>query len=132
MSRGAQPQPALRLGKQEKLVGFVTLKNDENFLIFTEEGAAKRIKVSTPRLASRGDIGTQALQFRSETDSVVGIVPAPRNSEVILVTSQDRLISLPVTSVRLSGKDGKGDRLTVLGSQEQIIYSDLSIVFGKF
>jgi DNA gyrase subunit A len=131
MSRGAQAQPALRLGKQETLVGFVTLNENENFLIFTEQGSAKRIKVTTPRLANRGDIGTQALQFRSQTDSVVGIIPAPRNSQAILVTSQDRLLSLPVTSVKLSGKDGKGDRLAILEPQEQIISLSLSMVFDK-
>ena len=130
MSRGAQPLQALRLGKKEKLVGFVTLNESENFLLCTQEGSAKRMKVTTPRLANRGAIGTQALQFRSETDSLVGILPAPKNGEAILVTSQERLLHLPVNSVKLWGKDGRGDRLKILESQETIVYLNLSQTFG--
>lgn len=132
MSRGAQPQQAVRLGKQESLVGFVTLNANDNFLIFTEQGWGKRMKVSTPRLANRGDIGTQVLQFRSKTDVVVGITPAPRNGAAILVTNQDRLLSLPVNSVKLSRKDGQGDRLTILESHEQIISVNLSMVSEEY
>lgn len=128
MSRGAQPQQALRLGKQETLVGCVTLNADEKFLILTEQGWGKRMKVSTPRLANRGDIGTQSLQFKSKTDSLVGIIPAHRNGEAIIVTSQDRLLSLPVTAIKLSSKDGQGDRLKILEPQEQIISLSLSMV----
>ena len=102
----------------------------KTFLVCTQEGSAKRMKVTTPRLAKKGELGTQILQFRSQTDSLVGIIPAPRNGQAILVSSQDRVLHLPVNSVKLWGKDGKGDRVKILASQERIISLNLSIFFG--
>jgi DNA gyrase subunit A len=131
MSYGAQPQQALRLGKQENLVGFVTLNEADKFLFCTQDGWAKRMKVSSLRLANPGDIGTQSLQFKNQTDTVVGIVPAVKNGEVILVTSQDRLLNLPMNAVKLWEKDGSGDRIKILQPHEQILSLNLSIVVDE-
>lgn len=131
MSYAAQPQPALRLGKQENLVGIVTLNVTDNFLICTQDGWVKRMQVSILRLAKPGDIGTQVLQFKNDTDTLVGIVPAVKNGEVILVTSQDRLLSLPVNGVKLWEKDGTGDRIKILQPNEQIISINLPIVVDE-
>lgn len=131
MSYGAQPQPALRLGKQENLVGIVTLNETDNFVLCTQDGWVKRMKVSSLRLAKPGDIGTQVLQFKNDTDTLVGIVPAVKNGQVILVTSQERLINLPMNAVKLWEKDGTGDRIEILQPKEQIISINLSIVVGE-
>lgn len=131
MSYAAQPQPALRLGKQENLVGIVTLNVTDNFLICTQDGWVKQMQVSSLRLAKPGDIGTQVLQFKNDTDTLVGIVPAVKNGEVILVTSQDRLLSLPVNGVKLWEKDGTGDRIKILQPNEQIISINLPIVVDE-
>ena len=131
MSYGAQPQQALRLGKQENLVGFVTLNEADKFLFCTQDGWTKRMKVSSLRLANPGDIGTQSLQFKNQTDTVVGIVPAVKNGEVILVTSQDRLLNLPMNAVKLWEKDGSGDRIKILQPHEQIVSINLSMVVDE-
>ncbi len=128
MSYGAQPQQALRLGKQENLVGFVTVNESEQFLFCSQDGWVKRMKVSSLRLANPGDIGTQSLQFKNQTDTVVGIVPAVKNGEVILVTNQDRLLNLPMNAVKLWEKDGSGDRIKILQPHEQIVSINLSMV----
>ncbi len=131
MSYGAQPQQALRLGKQENLVGFVTVNESDQFLFCTQDGWVKRMKVSSLRLANPGDIGTQSLQFKNQTDTVVGIVPAVKNGEVILVTNQDRLLNLPMNAVKLWEKDGSGDRIKILQPHEQIVSINLSMVVDE-
>ncbi len=131
MSYGAQPQQALRLGKQENLVGFVTLNEADKFLFCTQDGWTKRMKVSSLRLANPGDIGTQSLQFKNQTDTVVGIVPAVENGEAILVTSQDRLLNLPMNAVNLWEKDGPGERIKILQPHEQIVSINLSMVIDE-
>jgi len=121
MGRTAQGNQALRLRGREQVVGCVTLSTDDNLLLVTEQGYGKRLPVSALRRVNRGDLGTQALQFKTSTDSLVGMVPASRESEVMLVTSGERVVRLRLESVKLWGKDGTGDRVAKLQQEEKII-----------
>jgi DNA gyrase subunit A len=49
------------------------------------------------------------------------MVPASRESEVMLVTSGERVVRLRLESVKLWGKDGTGDRVAKLQQEEKII-----------
>jgi len=122
MGRTAVGLQALRLRKQEQLVGGVTVSNlDANLLLVSQLGYAKRMPVSALRRANRGDIGTQALSFISKSDALAGMVLAPEEAEVAVVTNNQRVVRIPVDSVNLWGKEGKGDRLPSLKENEKII-----------
>jgi len=121
MGRTAQGNQALRLRRREQVVGCVTLSTEDNLLLVTEQGYGKRLPVSAIRRVNRGDLGTQALQFNSSTDNLVGMVSAPAASEVVLLTSAQRMVSLRLDSVKLWGKDGTGDRVAKLKQDEKVI-----------
>jgi DNA gyrase subunit A len=121
MGRTAQGNQALRLRRREQLVGCVTVSTTDNLLLVTEQAYGKRLPVSAIRLVNRGDIGTQALQFKTSTDTLVGIVPASLASEVGLVTSEERVVRLQLDSVKLFGKDGTGSQIAKLKAEEKII-----------
>lgn len=121
MGRTAQGNQALRLRRREQLVGCVTVSTTDNLLLVTEQGYGKRLPVSAIRLVNRGDIGTQALQFKTSTDSLVGIVPASLASEVGLVTSEERVVRLQLDAVKLFGKDGTGSQIAKFKAEEKII-----------
>ncbi|HEY9876333.1 MAG TPA: DNA topoisomerase (ATP-hydrolyzing) [Candidatus Obscuribacterales bacterium] len=121
MGRTAQGLQALRLGRAEHLVGAASLDRGDNILLVSQLGYAKRLPVTALRLANRGDIGTQALQFTTKTDSLAGMVPLAAEAEVVLLTSTQRLVRLSVDAVALWGKDGIGDRISQLKPDEKII-----------
>jgi DNA gyrase subunit A len=121
MGRSAQGNQALRLRQREQVVGCVTLSANDNLLLVSEQGYGKRLPVSAIRLVNRGDIGTQALQFKTATDILVGMVRASLASEVMLVTNAERKVPLPLDSVKFWGKDGTGDRIAKLKPEEKII-----------
>lgn len=130
MGRAAAPKPALRLGKQERLVGaqvvnYEVMEKSAELLLVSESGYVKKMPLDTPRIANRGDIGTQSMQFNN-TDGVVGMVVAPRGSKVLLLTSEERLLSLPLDGVAVWGKDGMGDRISQLHRQEKILSLSLA------
>ncbi len=52
---------------------------------------------------------------------MVGMVLAPTAAEVAMVTNAQRVVRLPVETVALFGKDGKGDRISALNPNEKII-----------
>jgi DNA gyrase subunit A len=49
------------------------------------------------------------------------MVPASKGSEVVFLTSAERVMPLKVKSVKLWGKDGTGDRIAKLKPEEKII-----------
>jgi len=112
---------AIRLQKQETLVGLATLSPDGHLLLVSQQGYGKRIPLSVLRLAHRGDIGTHAVQLITKTDAVVAITEALANSEVSLLTDANRAVHLVVDQIPLWGKDGPGDRLLKVQRGEKII-----------
>lgn len=112
---------AIRLQKQETLVGLATLSPDGHLLLVSQQGYGKRIPLSVLRLAHRGDIGTHAVQLITKTDAVVAITEALAASEVSLLTDANRAVHLVVDRIPLWGKDGPGDRLLKVQRGEKII-----------
>ncbi|NBD15804.1 MAG: DNA topoisomerase 4 subunit A [Cyanobacteria bacterium] len=121
MGRTAQGNLATRLRQQEQPVGCVSLSPDASILLVSQLGYAKRIPVTAIRRGSRGDIGTQGLQFINSSDRVAGMVSAePETAVVKLLTNQGRVFSLLLKEVAFWGKDGVGDRAVKLKAEETI------------
>ncbi|MBD2119701.1 DNA gyrase subunit A [Trichocoleus sp. FACHB-262] len=120
MGRAAQGNQALRLRKQERLVGCAVLEADNHLLLVSERGYAKRMPVTALRLTNRGEIGIQAIQFTAKTDNLAAMSAALPKTEVLLWTNQNRLARLGVETVTIRGKDSPGDRLFPLNSGEKI------------
>jgi DNA gyrase subunit A len=121
MGRTAVGLQALRLLKHQQMVGCVTFAKDSNLLLVTQEGYAKRIPVKDFKLANRGDLGTQALKFKSKTDNLAGMVMAIAQTEVALVTNRERVVRLSVETVPLLGRDATGESVLQLNRDEKII-----------
>jgi DNA gyrase subunit A len=122
LGRTAMGMQGLRLRKQEELVGGVAIDDlKTHLLLVTQEGYAKRLSAHVLRQGNRGDIPTQALSFTTKSDRLVGIVSVATASEVVLMTSNQRIVRLPVDKVGNWGKEGTGDRLSEIKDKEKII-----------
>ncbi|MBD1999923.1 DNA gyrase subunit A [Leptolyngbya sp. FACHB-541] len=120
-SRTAQGSAAIRLGKQERLVGCVALQVKDEVFLVSANGYGKRMPVSALRLANCGDLGLQAIQFATKTDTLAGITPALPGTDATLLTDADRLVLLPLAKVAVQGKDGGGDRLFKSNKREKVV-----------
>jgi DNA gyrase subunit A len=122
LGRTAQGYQALRLRKKERLAGCTTLRPHDDILLVTRSGYAKRLPVDLLRLANRGEIGTQALQFRSKSDRLAAMVSASNgNGDAMILTSRDRFVRVPLQEIQVRNKDGAGDRLRQLKSGETVV-----------
>ncbi|MBD2773459.1 DNA gyrase subunit A [Iningainema tapete] len=121
MGRTAMGLQALRLRLQEKMVGCVTFHKDQQLLLVTELGYAKRIGASSIRLASRGELGTQFFKFTHKSDNLAGVVLANPGTEVAIVTNQQRIVRTSVETVSVSGRDTIGESVLQLNRDEKII-----------
>jgi DNA gyrase subunit A len=121
MGKTAQGSQATSLRQKEQLIGCVTISPNKNILLISEQGYAKKLAVKDIRSANRGDIGTQVLQFSSKTDRLTTMLTATLTGEVILITSNQRIVKVPIENIKTWGKDGTGDRIIDLNNDEKII-----------
>jgi DNA gyrase subunit A len=121
MGRAAMGLQAFRLLKNQQMVGCATVGKDDQLLLVTQEGYAKRIPASNLRPANRGDLGIQMLKFHNKTDNLAGMVRANRGVEVALVTNKERVVRIPVDTVPILDRDAKGESVLQLNRDEKII-----------
>lgn len=120
MGKSAQGNQALKLRFNEKIINCLSLEEDDNLLLVSQLGYCKRIPLSEIRFCKLGDIGTYALQFSSKTEQLAGMIQAKSGKIAYLLTDQERKIELKIDQVRFWGKDGTGDQLIKLNSNEHI------------
>ena len=120
-SRTAQGSYGMRIRKQETIVGCATLPEDDDLLLVSAKGYAKRMAVGTLRRANLGELGTQAFQFRTKSDTLAAMIAMPLDEEVILLTNGNHMVRVNVEAVPAEGRDGAGDRLLKLPANEQIV-----------
>jgi DNA gyrase subunit A len=118
--RAAQGQLVMRLGKREHLVGCGTTSLAGLLLMVTEKGYAKRIPVVTLRLSNPGELGAQGLQFATKTDSLVSVVGLRPETDLLLLTNQERMLRPDLESIPLEGRDSTGDRIVRLEKDEKV------------
>jgi DNA gyrase subunit A len=126
MSRSAQGVQIVRLRKGESLVGCVALGTEDDMLLVSSQGYAKRMEVKLVRTVKRGDLGIQGIQFANKTDTLVSIAPAFPDTEITLVTNEDHMIKFPIANVPQQGREGVGDRMAKLTKKE--VVNEVAIV----
>ncbi|HEY9642095.1 MAG TPA: DNA gyrase C-terminal beta-propeller domain-containing protein, partial [Coleofasciculaceae cyanobacterium] len=120
MGRAAQGQPALRLSKQEEVVGCVALTTADNLLLISTQGHSKRMPVSAIKALKRGEIGVQSMQFANKLDKLAGIALAADDMEVKILTDINRMARLLPEKIPLQGRTGSGECLLKLDKKEKV------------
>jgi len=122
MGRTAQGPQALRLRKQESVVGCVRIQDEGDcVLMVSAAGFAKRLPISGIHLGARGGIGTQAFLFKQKTDYLVALVPSLTGGEITVMTTAPRSAQIPIDSIPRQGRDTPtAYRLDKFGKGEKI------------
>jgi DNA gyrase subunit A len=121
MGRISQGIQALKVGGRERIVGCIPANSEDELLLISRYGYAKRIPISSIRIVQTGNMGTHAMQFAIKTDNLVHLNLPPDRPEIDIVTTQRRE-SIPLANISRYGKDGAGDRIIDLGSDEEIVF----------
>ena len=121
MGRNAQGNQALKLRYGETLVSCISLNLGKDILLISNLGYGKRLPLKNLRVGKLGDIGHQCLQFKSKADGLRGIILAKDKGKITLLTNHNRSLVVPIHSIPFWGKDGTGDKLVKLQSEETIV-----------
>lgn len=106
MKRTAQGPQALRLRKEEAIVGCVRIQQKGDcVLMISAAGFAKRLPVAAIQPAARGGIGTQAFLFKLKTDDLAAVTASPTGGEAMVITTQGRSIQIALDNIPRQGRD---------------------------
>ncbi len=120
MGRVSQGIQALKVGGRERIVGCIAANSTDEILLISHQGYAKRIPISSIRIVQTGNMGTHAMQFAFKTDSLLHLSLPPANVDLVTTSHRHQLIS--IDKIQTYGKDGIGDRLLTLNSDEEIMF----------
>ncbi|MEO0757450.1 MAG: DNA gyrase subunit A [Cyanobacteria bacterium J06648_16] len=119
-SRNSQGTQGIRVLKQERIVGCAVVTPQEDLLLISARGYAKRMPVATLKRANRGGIGSQCFQFSQASDSLMAALPTADTSTVLVMTSQDRSAYVRLAAVSKQGRSQPCDRILTTARGETL------------
>jgi DNA gyrase subunit A len=127
MGRTAAGVRAVKLGKDDKVVGAVAIKRrTTTILVVAEHGFGKRSELDEYRVSHRGGKGVFTIRVTEKTGKMVAIKEVLENDDIVVVTSQGVVIRQPAKTIRIAGRNTQGVRLIRLDDNDRI--ADIAVV----
>ncbi len=127
MGRTAAGVRAVRLKKDDKVVGAVAIKRKTtSILVVAEHGFGKRSELDEYRISHRGGNGVFTIKATDKTGKMVAIKEVLENDDIVVVTSQGVVIRQPAKTIRMAGRNTQGVRLIRLDPSDRI--ADIAVV----
>ena len=111
MGRTARGVKAIKLSKKDHVVSMLALDGKSSILTVTEKGYGKRTKVDQYREQLRGGQGIINLKITAKTGSVIGISRVSDSDEMMITTSDGKIIRIAMNEVSVIGRNTQGVRL---------------------
>ena len=119
MGRSARGVRGILLEGSAKTIALLTVGDDQQVLLVTENGYGKRTYYNDFPIRSRGGKGVIAIQTTSRNGSVVGAAPVGEDDEVMLITNQGMLVRQAVGGISTIGRNTQGIRLQKFDSESE-------------
>jgi len=120
MGRGASGVTGISLGKDDRVVGMVTVRTDSTLLVITENGYGKRSLISQYRITRRGGKGIVTVNTTDKVGKMIAIKEVREDDDVMIITTNGKVIRQAIKLLRNMGRATQGVRLIRLGENDQI------------
>lgn len=121
MGRGASGVLGMRLEEDDFLVGMEVVEHGKSLVSITENGFGKRSLVSLYRLQRRGGKGVIDIKTDKRNGNVIGILKVDKEDEIVLQTKDGMVIRIPVSAIRMIGRNTKGVRFVRLKEADKVV-----------
>jgi DNA gyrase subunit A len=122
MGRPARGVRAMSLASGDTIVAMDVVENDRReVLIVTSQAFGKRTDIDQYRHTSRGGKGVKAFAKEKEIGYVVDQILVNDQDELLMMTSANQVIRIPVGQIRRAGRSTKGVRLQRLADGDEVI-----------
>jgi DNA gyrase subunit A len=121
MGRSAAGVIGIRLDGDDEVVGMERLGKEGQMLVVTEKGYGKRTDIKEYRLQKRGGKGIITIKTTERNGRLVGLRIVGDSDEMLLVSSEDIIIRIPVKEVALQGRNTQGVMLMRLNEGDRVV-----------
>ncbi|MDC1107133.1 DNA gyrase C-terminal beta-propeller domain-containing protein, partial [Prolixibacteraceae bacterium] len=128
MGRTASGVRGITLGDHnDQVVGMICVEPDsnENILVVSEAGYGKVSKLEDYRITNRGGKGVKTLNVTDKTGVLVAIKSTVDNDDLMILTSAGVAIRLPISDIRITGRNAQGVKLINLRNEDSIASVDV-------
>ncbi|MFT5582871.1 MAG: DNA gyrase subunit A [Cognaticolwellia sp.] len=123
MGRVARGVRGMKLADGDEIRGLEVLEADDTLLLLTltENGYGKRTVLGEYRLQGRGGQGIINIKTGERNGAVVGSMQVQDEDRIMLITDTGRVIKIPVTNIRVTGRNTMGVTLMRVEDGERIV-----------
>ncbi len=118
VSRGVQ---GIRLVGDDEVVGMEVVSPGATLLTVTENGYGKRTRTEEYRRQSRAGQGIITIKTDERNGEVVGMKQVADDDQLMMVSSDGKIIRMKASQIPVIGRNTKGVRLIVLGESEKLV-----------
>jgi DNA gyrase subunit A len=125
MGRTARGVKGMGLREGDEVVNMIVIDReteaDVQFLTVCEKGYGKRTPAGDYRPQSRAGLGLKTIKVSTRNGKVVSMVKVREQDQLMVVTSQGKIIRTPVGGISELGRATQGVRLIRLGEDEVVV-----------
>lgn len=125
MGRQARGVRGITLRESDYVVSVVAVGGDEQMLSVTSNGFGKQTKLAQYRVTGRGGKGVINIKTTEKTGDVVAVMPVTKESEVLIITTQGKLIRIEAEQIRATGRSAQGVKLIDASGDDQVASASL-------
>ncbi len=127
LGRGAMGVKGIRLSKNDAVVSMDLLSSENDYLIaITEKGYGKKTIMTEFRKQGRGGKGIIAIKTGQRNGFVVSVLKASGDNDIILITSNGKIIRINESNLRSIGRNTMGVKLVNLDENERVVSAVIS------
>jgi DNA gyrase subunit A len=111
MGRAARGVRGITLREGDYVVSVSAVTGDEQMLTVTMNGFGKQTRADEYRVTGRGGKGVINIRTTARNGKVVAVMPVTRESQVMIITAQGKLIRIEADKIRETGRSAQGVKL---------------------
>lgn len=120
MGRSAKGVRGMKLSKGDEVVSGEVAEEKMSILTVAENGFGKRTKIEDYRLQTRGGKGTLSIKLTQKGGKVVGMLLVRDEDEVVMITSNGKLIRTTAEDISTHGRNTQGVKLMRITAEDTI------------
>jgi len=125
MGRQARGVRGIDLREGDYVVSVAAVGGDEQMLTITEKGFGKKTSLQAYRVQARGGKGVINVRTTERNGRVVAVMPVREDDEVMLITTQGKVLRLEVSEIRETGRSTQGVRVMKLAAGDSVASASL-------
>jgi DNA gyrase subunit A len=125
MGRAARGVRGITRRKGDYVVSVCAVDGSEQMLTVTENGFGKQTQLAEYRVTGRGGKGVINIKTTERNGKVVAVMPVTRDSQVMIITSQGKLIRIEAEHIRETGRSAQGVKLIDTSADDLVASASL-------